>query len=408
MAPATENWPPMRLIEIARDQGKVTDAQVEMIRTEHTQTTAQGRGKSPTRIAIEHGILSDQDVHDIETEAWIRELPSDLDEYRIVRLVGRGGMAVVFEAQDVSLGKTLAIKLLLPEFASSDSYLARFHREARIAAKLTHPNVVQVFRAGEKEGMQFLVMEFVEGEPISAILRRVGRIPERSALDAALQVSGALEEAASLGIIHRDVKPGNILMSKKWGVPKLADFGIAKEFSDIRDARIQQSLTMGVVGTPTFMSPEQARGARDIDFRSDIYSLGATLYHMAIGDLPFPASTPQETMVRVAAESPRLPRAAFPELSESASAVICKMMAKRAADRYASYPELRADLAAAREGRPASIGYEEACRLMAPAARPEEIRAPGAGGGLPRILAIAGAVTIVGLALLLLMMRGCS
>ena len=159
--------------------------------------------------------------------------------------------------------------------------------------------------------MQFLVMEFVEGEPISAILRRCGRIPERDALDVALQVSGALEEAASLGIIHRDVKPGNILMSK-WGVPKLADFGIAKEFADIRDARIQQSLTMGVVGTPTYMSPEQARGARDIDFRSDIYSLGATLYHMAVGELPFPASTPQETMVRVVAESPRLPRTAFP------------------------------------------------------------------------------------------------
>jgi serine/threonine-protein kinase len=293
--------------------------------------------------------------------------------------------------------------LLLPEFASSDSYLARFHREARIAARLTHPNAVQVFRAGEKDAVQFLVMEFVEGEPISAILRRRGRIPERDALDMALQVSGALEEAAGLGIIHRDVKPGNILMSK-WGVPKLADFGIAKEFSDIRDARIQQSLTMGVVGTPTYMSPEQARGARDMDFRSDIYSLGATLYHMAVGDLPFPASTPQETMVRVVAESPRLPRAAFPGLSESASAVICKMMAKQAADRYASYPELKADLAAARDGRPASISYAEACRLMTPAAQAE----PAAGGSLLRTLAVAGAVAVVGLTLLLLMTRGCN
>jgi serine/threonine-protein kinase len=262
---------------------------------------------------------------------------------------------------------------------------------------------VQVFRAGEKDAVQFLVMEFVEGEPISAILRRRGRIPERDALDMALQVSGALEEAAGLGIIHRDVKPGNILMSK-WGVPKLADFGIAKEFSDIRDARIQQSLTMGVVGTPTYMSPEQARGARDIDFRSDIYSLGATLYHMAVGELPFPASTPQETVVRVAAESPRLPRAAFPELSESASAVICKMMAKHAADRYASYQELKADLAAARDGRPASISYAEACRLMTPAAQAE----PAAGGSLLRTLAVAGAVAVVGLTLLLLMTRGCN
>jgi serine/threonine protein kinase len=181
----------MRLLDIARDQGLITDAQLEMVRAEHTQAVAQGRSKTPTRIAIERGILSDQDAHDLETEAWIRDLPSDLDEYRLVRLVGRGGMAVVFEAQDISLGKCVAVKLLLPEFASSDSYLARFYREARIAARLTHPNTVQVFRAGEKENVQFLVMEFVEGEPISGILRRRGRIPERDALDVAFQVSGA-------------------------------------------------------------------------------------------------------------------------------------------------------------------------------------------------------------------------
>jgi serine/threonine-protein kinase len=377
-----------------------------MIRAEHTEAAAQGRNKTPTGIAIERGILSDEDARDLENEAWIQELPSDLDEYRLARLVGRGGMAVVFEAQDISLGKTIAIKLLLPEFSLSESYLARFHREARIAARLTHPNAVQVFRASEKEGLQFLVMEFVEGEPISAILRRIGRIPERDALDVALQVSGALEEAASLGIIHRDVKPGNILMSK-WGVPKLADFGIAKEFADIRDASIQQSLTMGVLGTPTYMSPEQARGARDVDFRADIYSLGATLYHMAVGELPFPTSTPQETMVRVVAEAPRPPRAAFPKLSEPASAVICKMMAKHVADRYASYAELKADLAAARDGRPASIRYEEARRLMMPAPRPEELRAHGAGSRLLRTLAVAGTVALVGLGLLLLMTHGC-
>lgn len=393
----------MRLLEIAREKGMITEADLTRVREEHRQKGALAR--SPTRIAIERGILSDEDTRDLETEAWIRDLPTDLEVYRLVRLLGRGGMAVVFEAQDVSLGKAVAVKLLLPEFSASESYLARFHREARIAARLTHPNTVQVFHVGEKARTQYLVMEYVEGEPLSAMIRRCTRIDERSALDMMWGIAGALQEAAGMGIVHRDIKPGNILCSK-WGVAKLADFGIAKELSDIRDPGIQQSLTMGVVGTPSYMSPEQARGKRDLDFRSDIYSLGATLYHMVTGATPFAHSTPQETMVRVVSETPRPPRAAFPELSESTAAVICKMLAKNPDQRYQDFDDLREDLAAARDGEPVSIDYDEAEELLAPSAgesaprrrRSRTVEEPSA----MRALIVAGAVALLGVILLLL------
>ena len=394
----------MKLLEIACDQGLITSTQLELIRREHMEAVQSGRRKSPTRIAIERGILSDEDTQDLETEAWIRSLPSDLDGYHLTRLVGRGGMAVVFEAQDVSLGKVVAIKVLRQEFSSSESYLARFHREARIAAKLTHPNAVQVFRAGESDDINYLVMEFVKGETLSSILRRRGRIPEREALDIILQVTGALEEAAGMGIVHRDIKPGNIMISK-WNVPKLADFGIAKEFGDIRDPRIQRSLTMGVVGTPAYMSPEQARGMRHLDSRSDIYSLGTTLYHMVVGDLPFHADTPQETMALVLSEAPRPPRAAYPSLSEATAAVICKMMAKEPENRYADFDTLRTDLAAARDGKEVSMGYRDAVRLLRPS--PTEPAKRSEEGSPLRAVAVAAGVVLVGL-LLLFILRSCS
>ena len=393
----------MKLLELARDEGLITGSQLDVLREECARDRAVGRGTSPTRMAIERGMISEEASRELETEAWIQGLPTDLKGYRITQLVGRGGMAAVFRAEDISLGKVVAVKVLLPDFSSSQSYLARFSREARIAARLTHPNTVQVFGAGETEGVHYLVMEYVEGETVSSIIRRKGRIPEGEALDIAIQVSDALEEAARMGIVHRDIKPGNIIISK-WGVPKLADFGIAKEFTDLRDPRIQMSLTLGVVGTPTYMSPEQARGARKLDLRSDIYSLGATLYHMVGGDLPVHANTPLETMVRVVSEPPRSPRTAYPELSEETAAVICRMMAKGPEDRHGDFEELRADLTAARDGEEVSVDYEEALQLVRPAQGAldegeEEL-------SLGRIVAVAAAVLIVGL-VLLLMMKSC-
>jgi serine/threonine-protein kinase len=385
----------MRLVELARERGMIDPAQLEALRQEHTRLSAAGRPRSPLRVAIEQGVLSEEAVQELETEEWLRGLPPEIGGYRLVRQLGRGGMAVVFEGEDLTIGKRVAIKLVLPEFSKHETYLARFHREARIAARLSHPNTVQVFQAGESPGLSYLVMEYVEGEPLSAVIRREGRLPERRALEMIWDVAGAVEEASGLGIIHRDIKPGNILVSK-WGTAKLADFGIAKELRDLPEPRLQQSLTLGVVGTPTYMSPEQARGARELDVRSDIYSLGATLYHMVVGELPFTAATPQETLVNVVALAPRLPRAANPDLSEQTAAVICKMMAKDPEDRYGDIEELREDLEAAARRKPVSIRYAEAKRLVTVDGRPPAEPA-SAAGRLGRVLLIAGAVAAAGL-----------
>jgi len=384
-----------RLLERARERGLLTPAQTEEALREHTRLAAAGRSRSPLRVAVEQGALSDEAVQELETDDWLERLPKEIGGYRLIRKLGRGGMAVVFEGEDLSIGKRVAIKLVLPEFSRHDTYLARFHREARIAARLTHPNTVQVFQAGEAPGLSYLVMEYVEGESLAALIRREGPISERRALEMIWDIAGAVEEAAGLGIIHRDIKPGNILISK-WGSAKLADFGIAKEFRDLPAARPQQSLTLGVVGTPTYMSPEQARGARELDVRSDIYSLGATLYHMVVGELPFTAATPQETLVNVVALAPRLPKAVNPRLSDGTAAVICKMMAKEPEDRHQDIAELRDDLEAAARRRPVSITYARAKRLVTVDGRPPSEPA-SALGRLGRVLLTAAAVAAAGL-----------
>jgi len=401
----------LKILAMARRRGLIDDAQLALLREECAAPARGGRAKKATRIAVERGLLSEANAQDLQTDAWIESLPTHLDHYRLARPLGKGGMAAVFEAQDVSLGKVVALKILLPDFSSSDTYLARFHREARIAAKLTHPNMVQVFAAGHAEDIEYLVMEYVEGETLSEIIRNRGRIPEAEVLDMAIGLSGALEEAAGMDIVHRDIKPGNIIVSK-WGVAKLADFGIAKEFNDIADPRIQMSLTMGVVGTPTYMSPEQARGARRLDFRSDMYSLGTTLYHALAGDIPFLAETPQETMFRVVSETPRPPRSAYSGISAETGAIICKMMAKDPANRYGSYAELREDLIAARDGDEVSISYKDAVRLLKAGARPaeegddEEESEDEESPNLLRILAVAAAVVLIVL-ILMALSKGC-
>src|SRR6185503_13124487 len=208
------------------------------------------------------------------------------NRYEIVRHLARGGMAEVYLARDQLLDRPVALKVLFPELSTDRAFVERFRREAQAAANLSHPNIVSVYDWGEEENTYFIVMEYVDGRPLSSLLKAEGTLlPDRAAAICA-DVAGALAFAHRNGVVHRDVKPGNVLLTAD-GTVKVADFGIA------RAANAEENLTQtgAVMGTATYFSPEQAQGTT-IDARSDIYSLGVVLYELVTGRPPFAGDNP--------------------------------------------------------------------------------------------------------------------
>ncbi len=264
--------------------------------------------------------------------------------YEIVRHLARGGMAEVYLARDLLLDRPVALKVLFPEFSGNQSFVERFRREARAAANLNHPNIVSIYDWGEENGTYFIVMEYIDGLTLREVIRAEGRVaPERAAAIGA-DIAAALQFAHNGGVIHRDVKPGNVLIS---GMVKVTDFGIARA----NDPQESLTQTGAVMGTATYFSPEQAQGVA-IDPRSDVYSLGVVLYEMVAGRPPFTGESPvaiayqhvRETPVPVSEHNPHVP----PEFE----AVVMKAMAKNRGDRYSSADELRADLVRFGRGQP--------------------------------------------------------
>src|ERR1041384_259861 len=205
--------------------------------------------------------------------------------YTIEGEVGRGGMGVVYRARDERLQRRVAIKVLPPELAFQQDIRQRFTREAQTAARLSHPHIVPIHTVGEGMGLVYFVMGYVDGESVAARIRRRGRLPVEEARRIMKETADALSAAHALSVIHRDIKPDNILLEGTRGRVVVTDFGIAKALSATSGSTLTSA---GVaIGTPSFMSPEQAAGEREIDGRSDIYSLGVVAYQMLTGDLPF-------------------------------------------------------------------------------------------------------------------------
>jgi len=257
---------------------------------------------------------------------------------RLERKLGAGGMGAVYLARHEGLNKPMAVKILPPEFASNPDFIERFMREARLAARLEHPNVVQVHDVGTEHGVYYITMQYVEGRSLDVILKERKKFSVSESVSIVKRVAIALAAAHKLGVVHRDIKPANILLSKD-GVIKVADFGLAKD----SDSNRTISGTGQIVGTPYYMSPEQAQGL-SVDSRSDLYSLGATLYHMLTGKRPFEAPTPISIVLKHISEEPVPPRRIDPSIPENVCAVLAKMMAKKPEARHATAEELVREL----------------------------------------------------------------
>jgi serine/threonine-protein kinase len=262
--------------------------------------------------------------------------------YRIVRKLGSGGMADVYLAEDQELGRRVAIKILNERHAHDDQFVERFKREATNAAGLSHPNIVSVYDRGEAEGTYYIAMEYLEGRNLKELLRRRGPMPVKLALRYSRQILDALRFAHRNGIVHRDIKPHNVLVDSE-GRLKVTDFGIA------RAGASQMTEAGSIVGTAQYLSPEQARGEQ-VDPRSDIYSMGIVLYEMLTGAVPFGGDTPVEIAMKHLSAVSEPPSAKREEVPRDVDLVVLRALAKSPGDRYASAEEMEAELARVERG----------------------------------------------------------
>ena len=269
-----------------------------------------------------------------------RRLPQVLARrYEIVRRVGVGGMADVYLAEDTQLGRQVALKILHPQYAGDASFVERFRREALSAAKLQHPNIVQIYDSGQEGDFNFIVMEYVEGRSLKDYLSEVGQMEIREAARVAGEVLTALAYAHRTGLVHRDIKPGNILLSDD-GKVQVTDFGIARA-----EAGSTMTQTGTILGTAYYLSPEQAQGL-PLDGRSDIYSLGVVLYEMLTGRRPFEGDSPVSIAYKHVREMPRHPSNFRDDIPRPLEAIVLNSLAKRPEDRYSSAALMRRDLEA--------------------------------------------------------------
>ena len=305
--------------------------------------------------------------------------------YRATERIGTGGMADVYKAVDEVLGRTVAVKVMHADLADDASFAARFRHEAQAAANLQSPNIVNMYDWGQDDGTFYIVMEYVHGTDLKSMIEREGALPSRTVAQIGVQVCAALSVAHGYGIIHRDIKPHNIMVQAD-GAVKLMDFGIARAGPSMK------TQTGSVLGTAQYISPEAALGT-PLTPASDLYSLGVVLYEAATGKVPFDGDTPVAVAMKQVNEEAESPRLANPDIEPALAAVIVKAMQKQTADRYVSAGDLQQDLSAIAQGRSgevaagyagmvAGLGVPGAAPHVAPTAVMSQVAAPEQGSAI--------------------------
>jgi eukaryotic-like serine/threonine-protein kinase len=359
-------------------------------------------------------ISSSGSIKPMDEAAAAAKTLQTLPGYEIEKKIGEGGMGAVYRGKQKALNRTVAIKVLPQRLAENKNYLARLNREAMVLAKINHANVVSCYDLGEHQGMRYVVMEFVEGEILNSLIEKRKHLSQHEALFYLKQAVLGLDHANAVGVIHRDIKPENMLLAAapRSGTTvrlpsgytlKIADLGLASFTGDGETENTRLTTEGSTLGSPHYMSPEQTRGESNLDFRTDIYALGITLYYMVSGKLPYVAPTVGAVLARKLTEQIPDPRPERPELSPGISLLIQKMTARNKEDRYASYGELLQDIEAIERKEPmtAKIIPEDAATLSL---APETVKAlkdqgvataggPAKSGKLP-VPAIAAGVII--------------
>jgi serine/threonine-protein kinase len=330
------------------EQGLASHQEVQDCLALRDQMGEQASGTSLADLLVTNGIVTRKQIERLRPVIEEQRTQQQIPGYEITKKLGAGAMATVYLARQLSLDRLVAIKILPRKFTNNPEFIERLYAEGRAVGRLNHPNIVGALDVGKAGDVHYFVMEYVEGHTVYDDIASGKKYTEAEALNIVIQVARALEHAHKAGFIHRDVKPKNIMITKE-GIAKLADMGLARAISDREAAENEQGKAYG---TPYYISPEQIRGEKDVDFRADIYSLGATFYHIVTGQVPFEGPNPSAVMHKHLNVELVPPDHLNPSLSAGIGEIIEVCMAKDRERRYRSTSDLLEDLESVAKGEP--------------------------------------------------------